>query len=229
MRLAHPEDVAAETLRLMGGFAAPWGVAGGWALDLFLGCLTRPHSDVELAVLRDDQADLHSQFEGWTFTVSVPDGRGSHGREAWRKDERLELPVHEIHASSRGNPPQAIEFLLNESDDGHWVFRRDRAIVRPLDLAFVETEFGVRALAPEIALLFKSKSPRPKDEADFRRVLDALSAPRRQWLEAALRRTEPGHQWLPSSLRPGSSDVRFHLRYGSPTECTTTSGIEEAR
>ena len=29
-----------------------WWVAGGWALDLFLGRMTRPHHDVDVAILR---------------------------------------------------------------------------------------------------------------------------------------------------------------------------------
>jgi hypothetical protein len=198
VELTHPEEVAAEAHRLMDGFGAIWCVAGGWALDLFLGRVTRAHSDVELAILRPDQSRLHSQFEGWAFTVSVPDGQGGHWRKAWAKGELLELPLHEIHAYSPDEPAQSIEFLLSETEAGHWVFRRDPSITQPLDLAFVETEFGVHALRPEIALLFKSKSTRPKDEADFHAVVGVLNASRRQWLGAALHRTEPNHPWLPS-------------------------------
>ncbi|HEV2736058.1 MAG TPA: hypothetical protein VGV85_14520, partial [Longimicrobiaceae bacterium] len=50
----HLDAVAAA----MRGFGAPWCVAGGWALDLFLGRATRPHADVDLALFRDDQARL---------------------------------------------------------------------------------------------------------------------------------------------------------------------------
>lgn len=202
MKLAHPEEVAAEAHRLMDGFGAIWCVAGGWALELFLGRVTRAHSDVELAILRPDQSRLHSQFEEWAFTVSVPDGRGGHQRKDWAKGEHLELPLHEIHAYSPDEPPQSIEFLLSETEAGLWVFRRDRSIMRPLDLAFVETEFGVHALSPEIALLFKSKSTRAKDEADFHAVVGELSESRRRWLGAALRQTEPNHPWLPSLNDP---------------------------
>lgn len=202
MRATHLEAVAAETRRLMHGFASPWCVAGGWAIDLFVGRVTREHSDVELGVLRRDQSELHHQLEGWTFTISVPDGHGAHGRRYWTRDERLELPVHEIHASSSDDPSQSIEILLSESDGETWVFRRDLSIVRPLNLAFVETAFGVNALAPEIVLLFKSKSPRLKDEADFQVVVEVLSGPSRQWLEDAVRRTDPHHQWLSALTRP---------------------------
>jgi hypothetical protein len=93
----------------MRGFPAPWCVAGGWALDLFLGRVTRTHADLELAVLREDQASLQGHLAGWSFE-KVVEGR----RAEWPASERLALPVHEIHARSVGESRRAIEFLLNE-------------------------------------------------------------------------------------------------------------------
>ncbi|MCL4541605.1 MAG: hypothetical protein M1396_04620 [Chloroflexi bacterium] len=40
---------------LLTDFDRPWFIAGGWAIDLFLGRQTRAHKDVEIAVLRQDQ------------------------------------------------------------------------------------------------------------------------------------------------------------------------------
>lgn len=192
MRLTHPEHVATTIRPLMDNFGAPWCVAGGWALDLFLGRATRPHADLELAVFRHDQSRLHSHFHGWTFTVSV---NGHH--KAWQQVDVLELPVHEIHAYSPDEPQRSIEFLLNERDAVNWVFRRNPAIVLPLDRAIVNTEFGVAALSPEIVLLFKAKSPRAKDEADFHATRVAMSDSRRRWLRLALLTCDPNHRWIP--------------------------------
>src|SRR5215217_6159976 len=44
---------------LMRSFDAPWWVAGGRALDLWMGRQTRAHQDVDVAVLRADQKQLH--------------------------------------------------------------------------------------------------------------------------------------------------------------------------
>jgi len=44
-----------EVKRLLGAVAAPWWIAGGRALDMFLGHETRKHDDLEVAVLRRDQ------------------------------------------------------------------------------------------------------------------------------------------------------------------------------
>src|SRR5688572_9478486 len=46
----RPEQVARE----LASVRAPWCVVGGWAIDLFLGRETRPHEDLEIAVLRPD-------------------------------------------------------------------------------------------------------------------------------------------------------------------------------
>lgn len=51
-------------------------------------------------------------------------------------------------------------------------------------------------LAPEVQLLYKSKQPRPKDQADFEAVLPSLTGGQREWLRAALTIVSAGHPWL---------------------------------
>ena len=52
-----PCEQLASISELMRGFDGPWYVAGGWAIDLFLGRSTRAHSDVDIAILRRDRQD----------------------------------------------------------------------------------------------------------------------------------------------------------------------------
>ena len=47
----HPREVAAFFAEL----DAPWWIAGGWAIDLFLGRQTREHEDIDVQILRRDQ------------------------------------------------------------------------------------------------------------------------------------------------------------------------------
>ena len=120
----------------------------------------------------------------------------------WVSGERLELPVHEVHARPpAGEPYRPLEFLLNERVGEDWVYRRDPGVRRPLGLAVRDAAGGLRALAPEIVLLYKSKAPRPADEADFRVAAPRLGVEARAWLGAALRRTSPDHPWA-ASLAP---------------------------
>jgi Aminoglycoside-2''-adenylyltransferase len=58
---------------LMCSFDAPWWVAGGRALDLWMGRQTRAHQDVDIAVLRADQKQLHEVFGGWGADPSAGD------------------------------------------------------------------------------------------------------------------------------------------------------------
>ena len=195
-----PEPLRAVP-ELMRGFPAPWCVAGGWALDLFLGRVTRAHDDVEIALFREDQALLHGHLCDWRFE-KVLDGR----LVPWTADERLDLPVHEIHGRSNGETPLALEFLLNERTRDHWVFRRDPSVTLPIDRAIVRGALGYPVLCPAIVLLFKAKSPRAKDEADFRSARDALSDTQRSWLRDALDALPRGHRRCD---RLGGSEAPF--------------------
>ena len=75
-------------------FDGQWGIAGGWAIDLFIGKETRPHSDVEVAIFREDQHLLKQTLPDWSFEKAVK------GELISWKEEWLELPVHEIHGDS---------------------------------------------------------------------------------------------------------------------------------
>jgi hypothetical protein len=88
--------------------------------------------------------------------------------------------------------------MVDDAADGPWTYRRDWRIGRPVE----ELDGGARGgrprvLAPEVHLLYKRPSPRPKDEADFRTVLEALGPDRRAWLARSLALTSPAHPWLP--------------------------------
>ncbi|CAN5273663.1 hypothetical protein BH09ACT13_BH09ACT13_08830 [soil metagenome] len=51
-------------------------------------------------------------------------------------------------------------------------------------------------LAPEVQLLFKSKTIRPKDEQDLEDSLPLLDSLQRRWLREALELVDPTHVWL---------------------------------
>jgi len=177
-----------EVARLLSGFGRPWSIAGGWAIDLFLGRETREHKDVEVAIGREDQARLREHLPGWSF-----DKVAAGSLREWGVGERLDPPVHEIHARSRAAFP--LEVLLDEGTPTEWRFRRNPAVARPLDCVRLERE-GISFLCPEIVLLYKAKAPREFDETDFENALPALDRERRDWLRESLRVCHPGHPWL---------------------------------
>jgi hypothetical protein len=149
------------------GFDGPWWIAGGWAVDLYLGRETREHADLDVVALRRDRAAVERAL-----------------------GERAE-PVGERQLRVAGE----FDVLFDDADGDEWVFRRDPRVRRPLaEIGLVRD--GLPILAPEIVLLFKARSPAAKDEADRALLVPRLEPARREWLGEALRVAYPGHAWL---------------------------------
>ena len=55
---------------------------------------------------------------------------------------------------------------------------------------------GRPVLAPEVQLLYKSRTPRPKDVEDFSSLVRVLDDDQRDWLRRALSMAGSGHPWL---------------------------------
>jgi hypothetical protein len=189
-----PKDV----LAIMRGFRSPWWVCGGSALDLFIGRETRRHDDLDVAVLRRDQALLRSHLRRWDLRYATPE----HTLESW-DGSWLAPPIHGIWArrSTDQHAAWACEFLLNEAADDEWVFLRDARIRRSLASVGSERD-GIPYLRPEIVLLYKASEPSPKNEADFTAAAGQLPDAATAWLTAALRVTRPNHHWLERLVDP---------------------------
>jgi hypothetical protein len=180
----------AEVVQALRGLAAPWAVAGGWAIDLALGRETRAHADVDVAVFRADQRAVRAALPRREFRAVV-----GGALVPWPPDVWLAPPVHEVHVGPDPAGGPAVELLLDERDGTDWVYRRDPFVRRPFALALREGPGGVRLLAPEIVLLYKSTAPRPADEHDRAVARPLLDAEARTWLGAALVRARPDHPW----------------------------------
>lgn len=176
----------------MSSYDRPWGIAGGWAIDLFVGNETRDHSDIEIAVLRKGQHRLKNELIDWSFQKAVK------GKLVEWKSETLELPIHELHGNDKRG--EHMEVLLNEVKNDLWVFRRDSTITFPSSKLFLITDEGIPYLHPVVVLLYKAKNPREKDHADFHTVKDLLGDEDQRWLCNALKIHVPGHPWI-SELR----------------------------
>jgi len=177
---------------LMSSFDAPWWVVGGRALDLWMGHPTRAHLDVDVAILRADQKQLHETFCEWELYYATPD----HRLLPYRSDRWLELPLHGVWVRPASDSPWLCEFLLNEHEGQQWVYRRNPAVRKPLaEVGVMSSAGGVPILVPEIVLLYKAHDLTEKDEADFRSALPHLTPSRKAWLLEALDETTPDHPW----------------------------------
>lgn len=186
-RSTQPHDVAALLVEIN----RPWWVAGGWALDLFLGVQTRPHGDLDVGILRRDAAGVMAGLMGWE-AFEADSGRLYRLSPGERpRPEVNSLWCRPCHAHS-----WSLELMLDEADGDVWVFRRLPNVRMSLARAIRHTADGTPYLTPEIQLLYKARRPRDKDQDDFERVLQRLGADQRVWLYDALSRVDPGHAWL---------------------------------
>src|SRR5437660_2864237 len=144
------DDLQSATAR-MERFPKPWCVAGGWAIDLFVGRVTREHSDIELAVFRADQRELVRHLLDCQLQKAIPDSEGG-GWKPWGAEEWLALPIHQLLARPANGTPTEFELFLMEWADGTWTFRRHSGIQRSACQIFLRSRDGLPLLAPEIQL-----------------------------------------------------------------------------
>ncbi len=186
-----------QVQELMANADCPWWLAGGWTLDLFVGRQTRKHDDIDVLISRDDQLKLQSALPGWDMQVGDPPGT----LRAWQPTELLDKSIHDIWGRPNGDKAWRVQFMLFDIEEGEWVYRRLPSIRGPLEKMGLQSG-TVSYLAPEIQLLYKSKSPRPKDQADFEVVVPLLDQSQRNWLKRSLVEAYHGdHEWI-ARLRP---------------------------
>jgi hypothetical protein len=171
--------------------SVPWWVAGGWALDLFVGNQSRPHRDFDVGILRRDVLEVITGLPSWEFF----EAKGG----VLTKLEAGKVPragVNSLWGRAADSASWELELMLDEADDDHWVFRRAPTIRRPLTIAIRNDSDGIPYLAPEIQLLYKARSPRAQDLADFLHIAPRLDLDARSWLQDALTTADPGHTWI---------------------------------
>lgn len=105
---------------------------------------------------------------------------------------------HQTWVREPGTGKWRLDVMREPWEGDTWVFRRDLRVRLPLSRVIAQTKEGIPYAQPEIALLFKAKAARPKDDDDFAALLPLLDPARRRWLEEALTMVHPGHSWLPS-------------------------------
>jgi hypothetical protein len=186
----HPAEIARRLIDV----DVPWYVTAGWALDLFRAAETRVHDDLEIGVPERGFATIRAALSEYEVFV-IGDGVASSASDAALRR----------HYQTWVREPRSGKWradIMREPWDGEtWVFRRDARITRPGSEVIAHTADGIPYAQPEIALLFKAKAVREKDQRDFDGVLPLLGREQRRWLAAALELVHPGHSWLEALRR----------------------------
>ena len=82
----------AEAVRVFANAPFAWGLAGGYAIEQFLGRAIRAHDDLDIIVFRDDQLRLQHWLAGWQLFAADPPGT----LRPWLMDEFLPVGIHDI-------------------------------------------------------------------------------------------------------------------------------------
>jgi hypothetical protein len=190
--MAWTPDQAAAALA---GVAAPWAVAGGWALDLWLGGQTREHEDLEIAVPTACFPEIQVRVESLGLKLfAIDEGEVI----ALAPGEAPGRRTHQTWVMDPGVNGWRMDIFREPGDARTWVYRRTGDLSLPRASAGGRTAAGIPYVAPQIVLLFKAKAMRDKDQADFAAVAPRLSDEARAWLTHALRASHPGHPWIDS-------------------------------
>ena len=171
---------------LLSDLTVPYWIAGGWAIDLAVGRVTRDHADVDIMLLERDEYALRTELTEVDIQLIGRDGQPG----PWPAGRRLAAGPGRLVLQSR-NLPLPTEVFLGSAVGAFWVYHRGpRCIRRPL--AHITHRDGIPFLAPEVVLLFKSRSKSDKDQRDVETALPVLDAGQRAWLRDTLEQLPPG-------------------------------------
>jgi hypothetical protein len=179
----------AEIAQRLATVSVPWCVAAGWALDLFRGETTREHEDLEIAVPA-------AGFPAIRAVLPELEWQAAGSGQLFPVDHAAFDLTHQTWGRSQDSGLYRIDVFREPHEGRTWICRRDPAIRRPYETLISRSRDGIPYLAPEVVLLFKAKSSRPKDLQDFLGALPLLTPQARDWLAATLLRVHPGHAWL---------------------------------
>lgn len=191
---------------------------GGWAIDLFVGAITRKHSDIDILAYWSQRDMIIQYMQSLDFVVYEMLGN--------RKAHQITNIHHQIKSKrnifcckvdcelvklSNSDEDEIffidfnllgqtklnfIEFLFNEKTDAELLYARNHSIRQPLcDAILYNNELPY--LSPEMCLLYKSTDiEREGYQSDYAVSLSKMSKRQRQWLDNALKVMYPsGHKW----------------------------------
>jgi aminoglycoside-2''-adenylyltransferase len=171
-------------------------LAGGYAVEQFLGKSIREHGDLDIVVFRDSQIQVQRWLRDWQLYAADPPKQ----LRPWLADEYLPFGIHDIWCHKINAHAWQLQIMLAEVEGDEWFSRRDQRVRGRRDDLFANYNY-TPCVKVEVQLLFKARGLRPKDHLDFQACLPFMSANAKQWLSNQLRLSFPeGHVWLNSLI-----------------------------
>ncbi len=185
----RPEEVA----RLLAALRVPWYVAGGWALELFLGGGHREHDDLEIAAPNSRFDEVVGALGGLEIFLITDRTEATPLAEARGRF----FDTHQTWVREPATGFWRFDVFREPSDGDTWICRREPKLRMPYARLIEWTDDGIPHGRPEVILLMKAKhSKLEKNHRDLDATLPRLDGERRAWLRDAVAQVHPGHEWL---------------------------------
>jgi len=165
-----------------------WWVTGGHALELFMGRSWRAHDDTDIGICRRDASEFADLLAHWDVHIAAGGRLTPWGGEPLCAEQ----DQNNLWCRRAPDEPWCLDVVVGDGDADEWIYRRDPRIRAPWDDVVLRSDGGVPYLGPELQLLFKSRTPRPKDDVDAKEVIPALDKRRVARLDQLL---PPSHPW----------------------------------
>jgi hypothetical protein len=198
----------------MSTFPSDWILCGGWAVDSWLGRITRDHGDLDITVFEDSEPALFKHLAGWQMVPHDGALADSDTNAQWT-GRKLVTPAH-LHCrgpEDSGDIPPAgalladqgwnLEIVINDRAHGEWILRDEPRVALPLSRYAGQSAWGLPTALPEVLLFFKATAYegtrhylRQRDHVDFERLYPVLTPAQRSWLHEAISRVDSDHPWL---------------------------------
>ncbi|QYA44094.1 hypothetical protein KYI13_08425 [Macrococcoides bohemicum] len=158
-----------------------WYLAGGIALDEFLGRRTRDHEDMDILVNFKYLERILDYFKNYKVYTARNGSLSLYALNNIKSTDSLWITKDE-------NESFIIEILFFEEEAGHWIYKRNDAVRKKIeDIYFVKNDMKI--IQPEIQLLYKMNSSniREKDLDDYHNIYPVLEEREKAWLDSVLK------------------------------------------
>ena len=173
-----PEEIA----EIFSEAAFSWWIAGGYAIEHFVGRSLRPHDDIDVQLFAADHSSIQSLLADWDCWLAAPPGM----LRPWAIGETPPLSVSDVWCRENERAPWRFQLMLDQRNGPVWQSRRCALVSKPIVELTSRSTTGIPFLIPEVQLFYKARGPRPKDELDFAAALPSLSDSQIAWLHHAI-------------------------------------------
>lgn len=181
-----------DAVQLFRGAPFEWGLAGGYAIEQFVGKPIRPHGDLDVIVFRDRQHLVQQWLKDWQLYAADPPGT----LRLWLTQEYLPYGIHDIWGHRINAKVWQLQIMLAEVEGDEWFSRRN-PLIRGQRNDLLAVYHDIPCVRIEVQLMYKAHHRLPKDEIDFHTSLPLLQPQAKRWLKDQLKLLYPdGHPWL---------------------------------